>query len=230
VEERLEMTAVKRKVGKLRQSPNPRRTKTRQADFGTYHHSTPEESNEIRKQAEKSFSKLLRPLFPASAPLRIVDAGCGLGFLVYVAAKCFPNAHVTGIDLFRHASLAEMSMKKAEGNMKLLGIGSRTSFLKHDLTKPLKSDSQYDLVVSNLVFHNLGRKRFHAYGFVFDALKPGGYFVIGDVSRNDKAEVAYFDEHAKLIKELDEGGSGGWVYKIRVLRKSKRLQNGQDGK
>src|SRR5690348_2230288 len=100
------MTAVKRKAGKLRQSPNPRRTNTRQADFGTYHHSTPKESNEIRKRAEKSFSKLLRPLFPASAPLRIVDAGCGLGFLVYVAAKCFPNAHVTGIDLFRHASLA----------------------------------------------------------------------------------------------------------------------------
>lgn len=99
------------------------------------------------------------------------------------------------------------------------GIGSRPSFLKHDLTKPLNSKVQYDLVVSNLVFHNLGRKRFQAYRTVFDALKAGGYFIIGDVSRNDEADVDYFREHAALIKELDEGNSGGWVYKIRILRK-----------
>ena len=103
--------------------------------------------------------------------------------------------------------------------MKSLGIGSRTSFLKHDLTRPLKSDLQYDLVVSNLVFHNLGRKRFHAYGFVFDALKPAGYFVVGDVSRNDKADVEYFRKHSTLVKEFDAGNSEGWSYKIRVLKK-----------
>jgi hypothetical protein len=62
--------------------------------------------------------------------------------------------------------------------MKSLGIDSRTSFLKHDLTKPLKPDVQYDLAVSNLVFHNMEKKRFKAYETVFDALKPKGYFVI----------------------------------------------------
>src|SRR4029077_12499078 len=50
-------------------------------DFGTYHHSTPKESKAIRERAEKAFSKLLRPLYPSGAPLRILDAGCGLGFL-----------------------------------------------------------------------------------------------------------------------------------------------------
>ena len=196
-----------------------RRTKSMPVDFGTYHHSTPQESNEIRERAKHAFSNLLRPLYPSSAPLQILDAGCGLGFLVYVAAKCFPNAHVKGIDLFGHNSLGKMSIKKAEENMKFLGISSRTSFLKHDLTKPLKSDAQHDLVVSNLVFHNMGKKRFRAYGFVFVALKPGGYFVLGDVSRNDKADVDYFCEHSALLEELDEGKAGGWVYKIRVLRK-----------
>src|SRR5215469_11566782 len=29
-------------------------------DFGTYHHSTSQESNEIRQRAERSFSRLLR--------------------------------------------------------------------------------------------------------------------------------------------------------------------------
>jgi len=68
-------------------------------DFGTYHHSTPEESKRISESLEKAFSKLLRPLYSSGAILRILDAGCGLGFLTYVAAKCFPKASITGVDL-----------------------------------------------------------------------------------------------------------------------------------
>ena len=106
-------------------------------DFGTYHHSTPEESNQIREYAQKAFTKLLRPLYPPRAALRILDAGCGLGFLTYVAARCFPKAIITGVDLFRRGSMSELSMDKAANNMKSLRIDSRTSLLKHDI--PAKS-------------------------------------------------------------------------------------------
>jgi cyclopropane fatty-acyl-phospholipid synthase-like methyltransferase len=186
-------------------------------DFGTYHHSTPDESKRIRESAEKAFSKLLRHLYPSRAALSILDAGCGLGFLTNVAAECFPKARITGVDLFRHGSVSELSLDMAV--MKSLGIDSRTSFLKHDLTKPLKSDVQFDLAVSNLVFHNMGKKRFNAYGTVFDALKPGGYFVIGDLFPHGKADMDYFRERSTLINELDQGGSGRWQYQIKVLRK-----------
>ena len=157
------MTVVKRtKSGRapLDRGTHDQRIKHVDVDFGTYHHSTPNESNDIRERAEKAFSKLLRPLYPSGAPLRILDAGCGLGFLTYVAAKYFPKASITGVDLFKHGSISEISMDKAANNMRSLGIDSRTSFLKHDLTTPMKSDAQYDLAVSNLVFHNMGKKRF----------------------------------------------------------------------
>ncbi len=189
-------------------------------DFGTYHHSTPKESDEIRERAEKAFSKLLRAAYPSGARLLILDAGCGVGFLTYVAAKCFPKACITGVDLFRRGSMSEISIHQAENNMRSLGMKSRTSFLKHDLTKPMKSDGGYDLAVSNLVFHNMGKKRFKAYGTVFDALKPAGFFVIGDLFPHDKADMDYFRDRSTLINELDESGSGPWVYKIKVLRKS----------
>jgi cyclopropane fatty-acyl-phospholipid synthase-like methyltransferase len=191
-----------------------------EADFGTYHHSTPEESQQIREGAAKAFSRLLRPLSPPGAALRILDAGCGLGFLTAVAARCFPKANITGVDLFRRGSMSELSMDKAVKNMKALGIDSRTSFLKHDLTKPLKSDVQSDLAVSNLVFHNMGTKRFKAYETVFDALKPGGYFVIGDLFARGRADMDYFGERSTLIDELDEGSFGHWHYKILVLKKT----------
>jgi cyclopropane fatty-acyl-phospholipid synthase-like methyltransferase len=189
-------------------------------DFGIYHHSTPSESNDIRERAEKAFSKLLRPLYPSGAPLRILDAGCGLGFLMYVAAKIFPKARITGVDLFRRGSISEISMDEAAHNMRSLGIDTRTTFLKHDLTKPMNSEAQYDLAVSNLVFHNMGGKKFQAYGTIFDGLKPGGFFVIGDLFQHGKADMDYFRERSTLINELDEGGSRHWAYKIKVLRKS----------
>jgi SAM-dependent methyltransferase len=188
-------------------------------NFGTYHHSTPEESRRLRGLAEKAFSKLLRPLYPSRAALSILDAGCGLGFLTYASARCFPNASITGVDLFSHGSVSELSLDKAVKNMKSLRIDSRTSFLQHDLTKPLKSDVRYDLAVSNLVFHNMGKKRFKAYGTVFDALKPRGYFVIGDLFPRGTADTDYLRERSTLINELHEGSYGRWDYQIKVLRK-----------
>jgi SAM-dependent methyltransferase len=193
-------------------------------DFGTYHHSTPKESNDIRERAEKAFAKLLRPLYPSGAPLRILDAGCGLGFLMYVAAKCFPKARITGVDLFRHGSISEISIDKAANNMRSLGIDSRTSFQKHDLTKPMKSDAQFDLAISNLVFHNMGKKRFKAYETVFDVLKPKGFFVIGDLFPQGKADIDYFRQRSTLINELDESGLGPWAYQIKVLRKHEQMK------
>jgi cyclopropane fatty-acyl-phospholipid synthase-like methyltransferase len=187
--------------------------------FGTYHHSTPEQSRCLRDYAEKTFTKLLRPLYPSRAALRILDAGCGLGFLTYVAAECFPKATITGVDVFRHSSVSELSMEKAVKNMKSLGIDSRTSFLQHDLTRPMRSNVRYDLALSNLVFHNMGKKRFAAYGTVFDALKRRGYFVIGDLFRLGKADMDYFRERSTLINELKDGSFGPWEYKIKVLRK-----------
>jgi Methyltransferase domain len=94
--------------------------------------------------------------------------------------------------------MSEVSIDKAVRNMKSLGIDSRRSFLKHDLTKPLNSNMHYDLVLSNLVFHNMGRKRFVAYQTVFDALRPRGYFVIEDLFPHGKADMDYFREWASV--------------------------------
>ncbi len=103
--------------------------------------------------------------------------------------------------------------------MKFLGIDSRTSFFKHDLTKPMPSGVQYDLALSNLVFHNIGKRRFKAYDAVFDVLKPKGYFVIGDLFRHGEADMRYLRERSTLIRQIDDSGFGAWDYKINVLRK-----------
>jgi hypothetical protein len=66
----------------------------------------------------------------------------------------------------------------------------------------------------------MGKKRFKAYGTVFDALKPRGLFVIGDWFPHDTADMDYFRERSTLMNDLDESGSGPWAYKIKILRKA----------
>ena len=67
-------------------------------DFGTYHHSKPDESREMRERVAGAFSAVLLTLYEPHSEIRILDAGCGLGFLSYVAAKTFPESVITGID------------------------------------------------------------------------------------------------------------------------------------
>jgi 2-polyprenyl-3-methyl-5-hydroxy-6-metoxy-1,4-benzoquinol methylase len=43
--------------------------------------------------------------------LKILDVGCGLGFLSCVTAKFYRKARVTGIDTFEHSSLKGSSLE-----------------------------------------------------------------------------------------------------------------------
>ena len=188
-------------------------------DFGTYHHSNPDESREMRNRVAGAFSAVLLTLYEPHSEIRILDAGCGLGFLSYVAAKTFPESVITGIDTFGHESLSHSSKINAENNMKLLEVDSRVHFFEHDLTLPIRSRVKYDLAISSLVFHNLGRMRFAGYENVFTVLKRKGYFVIGDFFPNDKADTKFLTSLFELIEDSRGAGQGKWEYGIKILRK-----------
>lgn len=191
-----------------------------EVDFGKYHHSTIEESRRIRAEAEALFSTRLLSLYASDSKLRILDAGCGLGFMCYVAAKCFPQAEITGVDIFGHESLSDGTLIQAIKNMEILGIHGRVSFLEHDLTKPLYPEGHYDLAISNLVFHNIGKKRFKAYGTVLDSLKSGGYFVTGDLFPHIGEELKFFRGRADIVSGTGEKKPSQWAYRIIVLKKA----------
>ena len=188
-------------------------------DFGTYHHSTPEESSNMRSRVETAFSELFTSVYSPESEISILDAGCGLGFLASVAARNFPNSRITGVDVFGHGSLSDASLEKANANMKALNLETRVQLLKHDLRKPLGSNVIYDLAISNLVFHNLGKKRFLAYENVFNALKDGGYFILGDLFPSLKVDLEFFNGRCNEVDEKISEGSGKWAYRILVMQK-----------
>jgi SAM-dependent methyltransferase len=173
-----------------------------QPDFGKYHHSTLAESAEIRKEARALFTKVFDQLpFSRDEKLKILDVGCGLGFLSCVCAEFYPNATVTGFDTFEHASLKGSSLERARNNAKVLGYSNRIKFRRGDIFRSDYSKEEFSLIVSNLVFHNLGRKRFEAYERLARWTKPKSYSVLGDFFFDYKADLGRFSNLFASVEE-----------------------------
>jgi cyclopropane fatty-acyl-phospholipid synthase-like methyltransferase len=156
-----------------------------EVDFGTYHHSTPEESIKVREEIKKIFNKgFEKSGIAPDSKINILDVGSGLGFLSNIAANYFVNAKITGIDNFDNESLKGSSIEKARHNMEILNLSSRVEFINMDILNPESIEGNFDLAVSNLVIHNIGTKRFRAYNNIHDLLKDGGIFLNGDIFIN----------------------------------------------
>jgi 2-polyprenyl-3-methyl-5-hydroxy-6-metoxy-1,4-benzoquinol methylase len=161
--------------------PSTRREKTKEPDFGTYHHSTSVASNKIRTVVKAMFTDAFASLpLGRDDELRIFDVGCGLGFLSCVSAEFYKNARITGIDTFKHASLKRSSLEKAKENSEILGFSDRIDFKKGDVFRFTPAE-KFDVIVSNLVFHNFGKMRFKAYSLLSSWTQAGSFVIMGDL-------------------------------------------------
>ena len=188
-------------------------------DFGTYHHSTPKRSERSRALVAKGFLEAFDMLpFSRDHEVEIMDLGCGLGFLSCVCAKFYRRARVTGIDTFEHESLKGSSLEKAKENARILGLSDSVRFEKGDILASDYGDRGVDLFVSNLVFHNLGRRRFRAYDRLLSWMSPDSRALLGDAFREGKGDMKRLSSIFRIEKEIDPKMS--WApYKILVLSK-----------
>jgi cyclopropane fatty-acyl-phospholipid synthase-like methyltransferase len=148
----------------------------------------------------------------------ILDLGCGLGFLSCVCAKFYRRARVTGIDTFEHASLKGSSLERANENVRILGLSDRVHFERGDILASDYGPGGFDLFVSNLVFHNLGRRRFAAYDRLLSWMSPNSHAVLSDSFR-DKGDMKYLSSIFRIEKEIRPKIS--WApYKILALSKA----------
>ncbi len=149
-------------------------------DYGTYHHSSREESEDLRVYArELIFRGLKRIGLNRESRLKILDAGSGSGFLAILLAEHFPNSHITAVDLFDKSSLAGNSIQMLKRNLNLAGVENRVSIIEANLVD-FEIQDEFDLAVSNLVLHNMGRRRFAAYRNIGKALKCDSFFLNAD--------------------------------------------------
>ena len=179
-----------------------RSEKTTEPYFGTYHHSTSAASKKVRSIVKTMFTDAFASLsFRRDDELRILDVGCGLGFLSCLSAEFYKNARITGIDTFKHASLKGSSLKRAKENARILGFSDRIDFKKGDVFR-FRPTEKFDVILSNLVFHNFGKKRFKVYSSLSSWAHDGSFVVMGDLFFSPKTDIAHLKKVFRILKEI----------------------------
>ena len=194
--------------------------KTKEPDFGTYHHSTSAASKKTREVLKTMFTDVFTSLpLRRDDRLQILDIGCGLGFLSCICAKFYKNAQITGIDTFKHASIKRSSLEKAKENARILGFSDRIDFKKADVFRFIPT-KKFDMIVSNLVFHNFGKMRFKAYSRLSSWVHNKSFIVIGDLFFTRTTDIAQLMKELWIVREIRTPERGFEQYSLLVMSKN----------
>ena len=118
---------------------------------------------------------------PQQPYAEILDIGCGNGALTLRVAQALPQSHVTGVDYWGKSW--DYSLGVCENNARALGVAERVTFRQASAALLPFEDASFDLVVSNLCFHEVhdAADKRAPLREALRVLKPGGVFVLQDL-------------------------------------------------
>ena len=112
--------------------------------------------------------------FPDLQPRRILDLGCGAGMSTLPLADAFPGAEIHGVDI------AAPMLRYAHGRSEALGVPIHYS--QQNAAETRFEDSSFDLIVSNLLLHEVPQKLTRRIiAECHRLLTPGGVHVHNDM-------------------------------------------------
>ena len=105
--------------------------------------------------------------FPEMKPKRILDLGCGVGHGTLALTDLFPEAEVHAVDI--GGALVRYAHARAES------LGKPVHFHQQDARNLLFEDESFDMVTSEILFHETSRTGMPAIlKEAYRVLKPGG--------------------------------------------------------
>ncbi len=133
---------------------------------------------------------------------RALDIGCGSGALTVKLAKRYREALITGIDYW--GANWGYSRQLCQDNALAEGVSENTSFQRASASELPFPDETFDLVVSNLTFHEVkgGQGKPALVGEALRVLKKGGAFVLQDLFLISR----YYGRIDDLVGTLREAG------------------------
>jgi SAM-dependent methyltransferase len=133
---------------------------------------------------------------------KALDIGCGNAPLTIRLAHQYPAAHVTGIDYW--SEKWEYSKGICERNAQTEGVAERVAFQRASASALQFTDESFDLVVSNLVFHEVddAKDKRELLREALRVVKKGGCFAFQDLFLLKRA----FGEIDDLVATLKSWG------------------------
>lgn len=143
-------------------------------------------------QDEKHLNDILETIH-VKPGMKILDLGCGSGYLTFPIAKRNEHTYVTGLDIVTD-TLERNSAKAQEMGIKNL------QFVSYDgITFPFEENS-FDLVVTRYALHHFPEIR-KSIREVNRVLKSNGVFFISDPRPNDCDKTRFVDDYMQLKKD-----------------------------
>jgi SAM-dependent methyltransferase len=116
----------------------------------------------------------VRRRFPRLQPLRILDLGCGAGMSTLPLADAWPGAEIFAVDL------AAPMLRYAHGRSEALGVAVQYS--QQNAAHTDFADGSFDLVLSNLLLHEIPQKvTRQVIAECHRLLSPGGVMIHNDM-------------------------------------------------
>ena len=116
---------------------------------------------------------------------RLLDAGCGRGAILTLAAQRLPEGVAVGVERWSTKDPSGNSERATLRNAELEGVRERVIVLSADIRALPFPDCSFDVLTSSLALHDVaaaaGRER--ALAEILRVLKPGGTALIADIGR-----------------------------------------------
>ena len=128
---------------------------------------------------DRSWRRKALALLDSLAPKRILDVATGTGDFALMAAKRFPGAQITGIDL--SSAMLDRAREKAGRT----GLSGSLRFLEADALDPPLGDERFDAVTVAYGVRNFERIA-DGLAALYERVSPGGALLILELTRPER--------------------------------------------
>ena len=158
---------------------------------------------------------------------KALDIGTGSGRLAISLARRYPSANVVGIDFWGNPWTYSKSI--CDENAGAEGVADKVVFQRASAVSLPYKDGEYDLVMSNFVFHSVRvTDKVSLIKEALRVLKDGGTFAFQDLfNRQFYGDISHFYEELKTwgLKEVKLIDTSDFVYIPIALRVNHMLGN-----